>query len=989
MSDLDDLLNDINSSSTKKGGKKKGGAAAKKMEPIKEEVEISTEVPIINDTNKVDNDDLLNELESIPTKKGKKKGGANRNVKEPIEIQEEKAVDNATNDDLLNELSSMPSKKKGKAKQTTKDEKQPEPPKVEINEPPKQEQPVEEGNEQEDEETEDKGDKGEEKKKKKKVVKKVVKKVTKEDKFLKLLQEQAKKKKELEERLQREAEEEERRIREEEELQRKIEEEKKKEEDLEKLKEMERLESLRSRGIKAADLKRLDQKKQQTEEELKKQGFTGGIDEFLKSIPNKIPMKKKPVKKHQLQQTEQKKEEEYLGEEVDHVQEEKEVNEKPNEELLKHVEKDINIQINNDNEDLDWEDFDENKVIEPKPKKVAPQKENAVVEQIKTDVEKEVIVENKKQRAKPKEKKLEAEEEPEYIPKSKLRSPIICILGHVDTGKTKILDKLRKTNVQEGEAGGITQQIGATFFPIENFAHHTTKIHEKFRIEPKIPGFLVIDTPGHESFQNLRVRGSSLCDLAVLVVDIMHGLEKQTIDSIELLRRRKTPFIIALNKLDRIYQWKSTEWGGFRDSYEVQKKNQTREFNDRLNKILMQLVHNNLNVALYDENPSMKEYVNIVPTSAVTGEGMPDLIGMFVYVSQKFLMKKIEFKEEIQCTILEVKVLEGTGTTIDVILVNGTLKVGDKIIIGGLFGPIKTTIKILITPHPMKEMRIKSEYQHHESISGAIGVKIFATDLENALAGSPLYVYKNDDEAEKYTKEITQDFNSIIQDYISKTGKGIMVQASTLGSLEAILTYLHDKKIEIAAVGLGNLQKKDIIKLKTIHSKEPNPLKEYLTVLAFDIKISKDVEQFAQDNDIKIFSADIIYHLFDSYVQYAQQCKDERKKQKEREAVFPCIMKIIPNAVFNRKDPIIIGVDITDGILKIGTPLYVLDKKLPLGVVEGIESNKKPINNVRPKDGSVAIRIKPADTSITVGRQFEETDVIVSHVNYHILIYLI
>lgn len=435
------------------------------------------------------------------------------------------------------------------------------------------------------------------------------------------------------------------------------------------------------------------------------------------------------------------------------------------------------------------------------------------------------------------------------------------------------MDKLRKTNVQEGEAGGITQQIGATFFPIENFTHHLCKISEKFQIEPKIPGFLIIDTPGHESFQNLRSRGSSLCDLAILVVDLMHGLQKQTLDSLEMLKKRRTPFLIALNKVDRIYQWKSTEWGAFRDSYEKQKKNQTKEFKERFEKITAALVMNDLNVAIYDENPSMKEYINIVPTSAITGEGMPDLIGLFIYLSQKFIMKKLIYNENIvQCTILEVKVLEKTGTTIDVILVNGTLKVGDKIIIGGLYGPIRSTVKILLTPHPMKEMRIKSEYEQHESISGAIGVKIFGNDLENALAGSPLHVYHSEEEAEKYGAEITTDFNSIIKDFLSKTGKGILVQASTLGSLEAILTFLHEKKIEIAAVGLGNLQKRDVMKLKTLHANEETPLKEHLTILAFDIKVAHDGQVFADENGLKIFTADIIYHLFDSYVEYEKQC---------------------------------------------------------------------------------------------------------------------
>ena len=926
MSDqnIDDLLSELNSMPAKKG-KKKGGAAKKEEKPEVNEIPVETK-PTETILPAVDNDDLLNELNSMPAKKGKKKGGAAKKEEKP-------------------EVNEIPVETK---------------PTVQL------EEKVEAEEIDEDDEKEEPEEKGE--KKKKKVVKKMKKK---EDPLSKLIQEQMKKKKELEEKLQREAEEEERKRQEEEEKQRQIDEARRVEEEMIRKVENERLEGLRGYGIKNAnDLILQEEKERKTLEDLKKQGFDS-LDDFMKSMSTK-PHAKKPKKKVQAP-TETAVEEKTLKEPEE--QDRDEQVEVKNEELLKHAEKDLNFNIKNEEALDDWENFDENEESSNNP--------TLSEDKIDINIREEIAINHKgedKKRTKTKEKKShEEEEEKETIPVN-LRSPVICILGHVDAGKTKILDKLRKTNVQEGEAGGITQQIGATFFPIENFKQHQNKIPEKFRIEPKIPGLLIIDTPGHESFQNLRSRGSSLCDLAVLVVDLMHGLQKQTLDSIEMLRRRKTPFIIALNKIDRVHQWKSTEWGGYRDSLEVQKKNQTKEFNDRLNQIIMQLVQCNLNVALYDENPSMREYINIVPCSAITGEGMPDLIGLFIYLSQKFLAKKLEYKEEVQCTILEVKVLEGTGTTIDVILVNGTLKVGDKIVIGGLFGPIKTTIKMLLTPHPMKEMRVKSEYLTHDKISGAMGIRIFALDLDNALAGSPLHVYQTDEEAEKFTSEIRQDFNSIIKDYLSKSGTGIMVQASTLGSLEAILSYLHDKKIPIAAVGLGHLQKKDVLKLNTIHAKNENIYKENLTILAFDIKVHPEAKQYAEDNDIKIFSADIIYHLFDSYVAYEKQCIAERKKDKEKDAIFPCVVKIIPSMVFNRKDPIILGVDVVEGVLKIGTPLIIPSKKLVVGVVEGIENNKKPVNNVRPANGSVSIRIKSGDANLTVGRQFDESDIMVSNV---------
>lgn len=337
-----------------------------------------------------------------------------------------------------------------------------------------------------------------------------------------------------------------------------------------------------------------------------------------------------------------------------------------------------------------------------------------------------------------------------------LRSPICVILGHVDTGKTKLLDKIRSTNVQEGEAGGITQQIGATYFPVEALRKKTHVVNQDGSFEFKVPGLLVIDTPGHESFTNLRSRGSSLCNIAILVVDIMHGLEPQTLESMRLLRERKTPFIVALNKIDRLYGWKPIADNGFRDSLSMQSKGVQNEFRDRLEQTKLAFAEQSFNAELFYENKSMARYVSLVPTSAHTGEGIPDMLKLLVTLTQERMTKQLMYLSEVECTVLEVKVIEGLGTTIDVVLSNGRLHEGDTIVLCGTEGAITTQIRALLTPAEMKELRVKSQYVHNKEVKAALGVKIAANGLDNAIAGSRLLVAKDPDDEDEI-EELEED----------------------------------------------------------------------------------------------------------------------------------------------------------------------------------------------------------------------------------------
>jgi translation initiation factor 5B len=548
------------------------------------------------------------------------------------------------------------------------------------------------------------------------------------------------------------------------------------------------------------------------------------------------------------------------------------------------------------------------------------------------------------------------------------RSPIGVIMGHVDVGKTKLLDKIRGTNVQDNEAGGITQQIGATYFPFDSLMNRISVIRESSKLLKTVPGLLMIDTPGHESFTNLRSRGSSLCDIAVLVVDLMHGMEPQTRESLEMLRSRKTPFLVALNKVDRLYDWHPIKDNGIRESFE---KNPQclPEFNKRLAEIQLQFNELGINTTLYWDNKNFLKTVSLVPTSAHSGEGIPDLLMLLLQLTQKHMAERLKVDRKIlEATVLEVKVVEGLGTTIDVILVNGELHEGDRIVICGLSGPIVTTIRALLTPKPMREIRVKGEYLHLKTVTAAQGIKISAPDLDNAIAGSPLYRVTNAQEEEDAKDMVMQDLAQLLAS-LDKTGKGVYVQASTLGSLEALLSFLKSSKIPVSGIGLGPVHKKDIMKASVMleHAKE------FACILAFDVKVSPEAAEIAESMGVRIFCADIIYHLQDMFNRYIEQVREEQKRALADKVIFPARFRIMKDHVFNSCDPIVVGIEVLEGILKPGSPLVcVLDnQKIDVGRLASIEKEGKSVSEARKGD-NVAVKISarnPANSTIVIEKK--------------------
>lgn len=792
------------------------------------------------------------------------------------------------------------------------------------------------------------------------------------NKMLAAMQENLKKMKEEEERLKQEEEEKERR---EEEAHQarlaKLDEEKMKKE-RRKQKEKDRIARKKAEGTYLTPAQREAQKKREAYVEmLKAQGL-------LPTAPKERPKyQKRPQKKFQKSSEEKTASDEEKGEEVVEVSKEEE-----------------KVDVKEEEEDVadDWEDaFGDSESEDGSDvdaeKKQAEDVEGESDDDDESDSESEEESEsedesdeddlNPRQRA---EKRISVRKLANEKNRSTddLRSPVICVMGHVDTGKTKILDKIRHSHVQDGEAGGITQQIGATFVPLETIREQTSMVKDFQDYELQLPGLLVIDTPGHESFSNLRSRGSSVCDMAILVVDIMHGLEPQTIESITMLKKRKTPFVVALNKVDRLYDWKRGPESDIINTMKKQKRHVKDEFEERVKEIVVEFAKQELNVKLFHENDDPVEWISMVPTSAHSGDGMGNLIGLVMKYSQSMLPKRLAFSEELQCTVLEVKAIQGLGTTIDVILTNGRLKCGDTIVIAGVEGPIVTHIKGLLMPQPLKELRVKNPYNKFDQLKSAQGVKILAKDLDKALAGTQLLVAHKDDEIELLKEEVQSEVDKMLRG-IKLQDRGVFVQASTLGSLEALLEFLKTSKIPYAGIGIGPVHKRDIMKASVMLEHDT----QWAVILAFDVKVEREAQELADSTGVKIFTADIIYHLFDSFMQHREDLKKQKQDEFRSIAVFPCKIRIMPNNVFKTRDPIVCGVTIDAGQLRRNTPICVPSKDfLTVGYITSMEFNHKPVEIARVgQEVCVKIETPPGEPPKMVGRHFEETDILVSKIS--------
>jgi len=541
-----------------------------------------------------------------------------------------------------------------------------------------------------------------------------------------------------------------------------------------------------------------------------------------------------------------------------------------------------------------------------------------------------------------------------------LRTPIVSVLGHVDHGKTTLLDKIRRTRVTAKEAGGITQHIGATEIPIDIIKKICKDI---WKVKVDIPGLLFIDTPGHKAFTNLRRRGGALADLAILVVDINEGFKPQTEEAISILKTFKTPFVVAANKVDKIPGWQSMEDVPFIKSWAQQDDQAKQRLENKIYELIGELYKYGFSADRFDRIRDFTRTVAIVPISAVTGEGVPELLMILVGLAQKYLEENLRLHVggKAKGTILEVKEEKGLGITCDVILYDGTLKVGDRIAIAGIDDVIVTHVKGILKPRPAQEMRVESRFKGVESVTAAAGVKIVAPNLEGVLAGSEFEVVESDEDIRNFKERIKKEYEQIA---IKTDEEGIILKTDTLGSLEALINELREVGVPIRKAEVGDVDKRDIVEASA-NKDELNRV-----VLAFNVKLLPGVEEEAAKYGVRIFEDKIIYSLVDSYVEWREEEKRAREKQKIEALVKPAKIKLLKEFIFRRSKPAVIGVRILAGELKKDVKLIKPDGT-PAGTVRSMQKEGENVSVAKEGD-ELAVAID----GVTIGRQLEGDEIL-------------
>ncbi len=504
-----------------------------------------------------------------------------------------------------------------------------------------------------------------------------------------------------------------------------------------------------------------------------------------------------------------------------------------------------------------------------------------------------------------------------------IKSPIITVAGHVDHGKTTILDSIRKTKVYETEAGGITQKISFTKVPIEEIKKSCPLIKQQ---KLEFPGFLFIDTPGHAAFSHLRKRGGALADLAILVIDINEGIMPQTQEVLEILKLNKIPFVVALNKIDNISGWRKQD-NDLKKNISMQSANAKTQFDEKLFILIGSLQHHGFDPKPFWQVADFSKQLALVPCSGKTSEGIEELIMMLCGLSQKYLSKGLKLGAGAKGVILEIKKQKDMEYA-EAILYDGELTLKDEIAVASFGEPIVTKIRVLEEIQPLS-----AKFKPIQKATAATGIRMQLINSDRILPGMPFVIFKNN------LEEVKKEFKKEIGDAIKTDKKGIIIKADSLGSLEALTTMLKQEKIQIISAGIGKINKKDLISAQTNLEQDPTNA----IILGFNTESDEEVKELLKEKpEIKILTNEVIYRLIEDLVKFKEEKENEIKRQKLTELASVCRLKILHQYVFRNSNPAVFGVRVEAGKLKSGIHLINQDGK-EIAKVKDVQENQNKI----------------------------------------------
>ena len=547
----------------------------------------------------------------------------------------------------------------------------------------------------------------------------------------------------------------------------------------------------------------------------------------------------------------------------------------------------------------------------------------------------------------------------------KIRQPIVVVLGHVDSGKTSLLDQMRGTAVQSREVGGITQHIGASFFPIEIVKDITGPLYAQLaKSDSPIPGLLVIDTPGHEVFANLRMRGGSAADIAIVVADVNKGFEVQTVESIEILEKRKVPFVIALNKIDQIPGWNNTKSIFISEQIKAQGGDMISTLDEKIYTVVGSLSKLGYNSEAFWRIKDFTKEVAIVPVSAAKNIGIPELMAVLVGLAQQYMTKKLERHEgETKGIVLEVKDELGLGPSANIILIDGVLKQGDRVVVAKRDNAIVTKVKALLLPKPLDEMRDpRDKFRPVDNVVAAAGLKITSPELDGVLAGSPLYVLKDSEDEGRLRSLVESEIKAAI---IRTDSNGIVLRCDTIGSLEATVDLLRKDKIPIQSADIGHITRRDVLAASAVKEKD-----RYIgVILGFNVRVLDEAEREASERGIKIFNEKIIYNLVRSYTDWVSYQKEHEDSILFNEISPVCKFQFLKGYVFRRNDPAVFGAEILIGRLRQKVPVINENGK-KIGSIHQIQEGGKNLS-----EASIGTQVAVSMKEPVIGRQISEGDI--------------